>query len=95
MDLITIATDMGILELARPWYKYNDKSVAQGKDKLYDVLFNDRAMFDEILDKIFFLFGIRAPEYSKVVDEYLNPGYGTVLEEDINQETGEIAVENE
>ena len=74
-DLITIAVDIGVLEVGGPWYSYNGKSLAQGFDNLRNVLVEDRKLLNDILNKVLLLFGIRNHNYEKVVDEYLNPAY--------------------
>jgi recombination protein RecA len=91
-DLIGIASDIGVLEPKGAWYYYNGKSIAQGTNKLTNLLKNDRDLFDKILNKVLFLFNIRDHNYGKVVDEYLNPAYPI---ETVNKETGEITKKDE
>ena len=90
-DLIVLASDIGVLEQKGSWYHYGGDSIAQGADKLRVILYDDRKLFNEILNKVFFLFGIRKHNYSRVVEEYLNPVFGE--KEIIDKETGEITSE--
>ena len=96
-DLIGIASDIGVLEPKGSWYYYNGKSIAQGVNKLTNLLRTDRAIFDKILNNVLFLFNIHEHSYSKVVDEYLNPAYSTdTINENTNkvvEETGEVIEE--
>ena len=87
-DLIGIASDIGVLEPKGAWYYYDGKSIAQGANKLINILKNDRDLFDKILNKVLFLFNIREHSYGKVVDEYLSPAYPIEI---VNKETGEIS----
>jgi recombination protein RecA len=86
-DLIVIASDIGVLEPKGAWYYYDGKSIAQGANKLTNLLKNDRGLLDKILNAVLFLFNIHDHSYGKVVDEYLNPAYPI---ETVNKETGEI-----
>ena len=74
-DLIIIATDVGLIEQGGAWYSYEGKSIAQGGEKFRMLLIEDRNLFNELLNKLFFLFGIHEHSYGRVVEEYLNPAY--------------------
>lgn len=87
-DLIGIAADIGVLEPKGAWYYYEGNSIAQGVNKLTNLLRNDRDLLDKILNRVLFLFNIRDHNYEKVVDEYLSPAYPVEV---INKETGEIS----
>lgn len=87
-DLIGIASDIGVLEPKGAWYYHDGKSIAQGANKLTNLLRNDRDLLDKILYKVLFLFNIHDHSYGKVVDEYLTPAYPTAV---VNKETGEIS----
>jgi recombination protein RecA len=80
-DLISIATDIGILELGGAWYSYKGKSIAQGSEKLRILLIEDRKLLNEILNEVLFLFGIREHSYGEIVEEYLNPSYIEIANE--------------
>lgn len=86
-DLIVLASDIGVIEQKGAWYHYDGKSLAQGAEKLHVILYEDRKLLDEVLNKVLFLFGIHNHNYGKVVDEYLNPRF---LIEITDKETGEI-----
>jgi recombination protein RecA len=91
-DLISIAAEIGILELKGAWYYYDGKSIAQGAERLRIMLLEDRKFLNQLLNGVFFLFGIHDTVYDKVVEEYLNPAFGK-QKEIINKETGEVTSE--
>jgi len=80
-DLITVAIDIGIIETRGSWCYYNGKSITQGVDKLRVLLMETPDLLNTILDEVFFLFGIHDHSYSKVIEEFLNPAHGEVVNE--------------
>jgi len=86
-DLVVLALDIGVVEQKGAWYCYDGKSLVQGAEKLRTILYEDRKLLNEILNKVLFLFGIHNHNYGKVIDEYLNPWFSP---ETIDKETGEI-----
>lgn len=51
-DLIEVGVERNILKKSGAWYSYKDKNIAQGKEKLRELLKENKELFDEIKQEV-------------------------------------------
>ena len=50
--IIDVGIETGILQKSGSWFSYNDEKIAQGREKLRDLLASNKELADEIENKI-------------------------------------------
>lgn len=60
-EILDIATDLGIIDKSGMWYKYNEKTIAQGELKAVEYLKdeNNKDVYCEIRDKVVEMMGLK------------------------------------
>lgn len=57
-ECLNIAVDLGIIEKAGAWFKYNDENIGQGELKALRFLKEEELVFNEIRDSIIIILGL-------------------------------------